>query len=578
MKDLGHRAPRLAYLIAAAVAAIAVIGGAAGIAAGEGRAAPPPTTCLPPPPVKPPAPPGPRGQRGRADLRHGMLNVRGTPAGESIALRLKAGDPDFVQVDFGDDGTADFSFRRTDVKRITVDARAGDDRVRIDESNGAFTAGIPTTIDGGPGNDTLTGGSGVETLDGGPGNDTVDGKGGNDLALLGADDDTFVWDPGDGSDKVEGQGGTDTMRFNGAGAAEKVELSAIRNRLELVRDLGNITMDTAGLENVDFNALGGADIVTVDDLSGTGVKAVDIDLASALGGTTADGATDRVVVNGTNRNDTIAVNGDQSAAAVTGLPALVTVEHQDSTDLLDVAGLGGNDAISATGLAAQSIALLLDGGVGNDTLAGGPGVETLSGGDGNDSIDGNGGNDAALMGAGDDTFVWDPGDGSDTIEGGDGSDTMRFNGANVDEQVVLSANGNRLRFFRTQGNITMDTAGVETVDFNALGGADLVTVDDLSGTDVKSVDIDLAGTLGGTTGDGQPDHVVVNGTAGDDAINVNGDAGGVKVSGLAAGTELLDAEPGDRLDVNTLGGQDSVDSGGLAAGTIQLFVDGVLVP
>jgi hypothetical protein len=124
----------------------------------------------------------------------------------------------------------------------------------------------------------------------------------------------------------------------------------------------------------------------------------------------------------------------------------------------------------------------------------------------------------------------------------------------------------------------MDTAGVETVDFNALGGADLVTVDDLSGTDVNAVDIDLAGTLGGTTGDGQPDHVVVNGTNGDDLVNIRGAAGGVRVGGLAAKTELLNAEPGDRLDINTLAGQDSVDSGGLAAGTIQLFVDGALVP
>jgi hypothetical protein len=185
----------------------------------------------------------------------------------------------------------------------------------------------------------------------------------------------------------------------------------------------------------------------------------------------------------------------------------------------------------------------------------------------------------AQLGAGNDTFVWDPGDGSDTIEGQAGVDTMRFNGANVAEQVDLSANGNRLRFFRVQANITMDTAGVERVDFNALGGADLVTVNNLAGTDVSSVNVDLAGALGGTTADGAADQVIVNATDGNDAIDVSGDAAEVRVSGLAATTRVLHSEVAkDRLDVNTLAGIDAVRSAGLAAGTIQFFLDGLLVP
>src|SRR5262249_56542927 len=105
------------------------------------------------------------------------------------------------------------------------------------------------------------------------------------------------------------------------------------------------------------------------------------------------------------------------------------------------------------------------------------------------------------MGDGDDVFVWDPGDGSDVVDGGAGrADTMRFNGAAAAEQFTLSPNGNRLRFFRDVGNITMDTVGVELVDVHALGGADLVTVDDLSGTDVSRVNVALAGSLGGTAG------------------------------------------------------------------------------
>jgi hypothetical protein len=40
---------------------------------------------------------------------------------------------------------------------------------------------------------------------------------------------------------------------------------------------------------------------------------------------------------------------------------------------------------------------------------------------------------------------------------------MIFNGANVAENVELSANGNRLTFFRDVAGIKMDTAGVEQV-------------------------------------------------------------------------------------------------------------------
>ena len=221
------------------------------------------------------------------------------------------------------------------------------------------------------------------------------------------------------------------------------------------------------------------------------------DLEGAPGSGAGDGQTDRVVVNGTNGNDTIDVSGDASGVAVSGLAAEVRIQHPEPSDKLDVNGLGGNDAISAAALAADAIALTLDGGAGDDRIAGGRGIEVLLGGDGNDSIDGNGGNDLALMGAGDDTFVWDPGDGSDTVEGQAGSDTMLFNGANAAERIDVSANGGRLRFFRDVGNITMDTNDVETVDFRALGGADTVTVDDLTGTDVTTVKRDLAGG-GGT--------------------------------------------------------------------------------
>jgi Ca2+-binding RTX toxin-like protein len=103
---------------------------------------------------------------------------RGHQASDKIALRLKAGDPGVLQVDVGDNGSADFSFKHKDVARIVVNAIAGDGLVRIDESRGVFSATSPTRIDGGGGNDNLVGGSGAETLLGGDGNDSLDGNGG----------------------------------------------------------------------------------------------------------------------------------------------------------------------------------------------------------------------------------------------------------------------------------------------------------------------------------------------------------------------------------------------------------------
>jgi Ca2+-binding RTX toxin-like protein len=560
LKD--SRAVRLA---ASAVVVAAVIAGAAGVAAGQGTAAPAPQAHK--------ASHLRKSDFKRPKLRHGSLTVEGTAASERIALRLRAGDPGTLQVDVGDDGSAEFSFDRERVTSIAVDAGAGNDLVRIDDGNGAITNSIPTTIAGDDGNDFLLGGAGAERLAGGPGIDSIDGNGGNDLALMGAGDDVFVWDPGDGSDVVEGEDGTDTMLFNGADGAERVDLSANGNRLRFFRDPGRVTMDTAGVERVDFSAFGGVDLVTVNDLLGTDVSAVDLDLGLDGSG---DGQDDEVTVNGTAGNDTLDVRGDASRVSVSGGRALVSIVDHEPTDRLIVNGLDGNDTISAAGLAAGVITLTLDGGTGDDTIAGGAGVEALRGDDGSDSLDGNGGNDVAFMGSGDDTFVWDPGDGSDVVEGEDGTDAMLFNGAGGNEQVDLSANGNRLRFFRTQGAVTMDTAGVEQVDFNALDGADLATVNDLTGTDVISVNLDLG--VGGA-GDGKPDRIVVNRTNGDDAVTVSGDAGGVNVKGLAPAVAIVHSEvANDRLEINTLAGADSVNADGLAAGAIQLFVDGVLVP
>jgi hypothetical protein len=298
--------------------------------------------------------------RVRAEIKRGTLRVKGSNRADKVALRQKAGDPTTVQVDVGDDGSADFSFARSQLSAIKVRMGGGSDSVRVDDTNGAFTDAIPTTIDGGRGNDSLKGGLGAETFVGGKGNDTVVGGKGNDIAYLGRGNDTFRWDPGDGSDVIEGQRGRDTMLFNGAAANEDVTMTANGRRLTFFRNPANITMDTRGVEVVDFNALGGTDNVTVGDLTGTDVRRVNLDLAGTLGGSAGDGAIDNVVVNGTNGDDRIRVDGNGSGADVTGLASAVSVKHADSTDRLSVNTLEGTDNVLVNGVAG-ALQVLVDG-------------------------------------------------------------------------------------------------------------------------------------------------------------------------------------------------------------------------
>jgi len=142
----------------------------------------------------------------------------------------------------------------------------GNDQISLDETNGTLPAAI---LYGGAGDDTLTGGSGNDSLFGDGGNDTLLGKRGADSLFGGAGNDMFQWDPGDGSDVIEGQAGFDTLLFNGANVSERIDISANGSRVRFVRDVASINMDLNGVEAIDFNARGGADTITVNDLSGT---------------------------------------------------------------------------------------------------------------------------------------------------------------------------------------------------------------------------------------------------------------------------------------------------------------------
>jgi Ca2+-binding RTX toxin-like protein len=407
-------------------------------------------------------------------------------------------------------------------------------------NNGAVAVigGTPTVANtaliqvfGQAGNDTITLNEGNGALPranlfGGIGNDILTGGSGADLLFGQA-----------GNDALLGRGGFDLL----FGGSENDTLTGGDGDDQVFGEAGNDRMVWNPGDDTDVNE-GGADVDTVEVNGGNGAE---VFTATANG---------------------LRVRFDRLT------PAPFSIDIGTSEKLVLNAN-GGDDSFSATGNLAVLIAIRVDGGAGNDTLRGGNGADTLLGGDGNDFVDGNQGNDVALLGAGDDAFQWDPGDGNDTVEGQDGTDTMVFNGANIAENMEVSANGGRVRFFRDVGSITMDLNDVELIVAKTFGGADKLVIEDLSGTDVLKVRADLAAVGGGN--DFAQDNVVVNATAGDDVALVVDAGADVQVIGLAAQVSVSGAIAGsDRLTVNALAGDDVVDAWGLPADSILLTLDG----
>ena len=277
-----------------------------------------------------------------ATVSNDTLTVNGDNGDDRIALRLAAGANSTLQVDFGDDGSAEHSFDRGTFSRIDVFTGNGNDQFRVDQVNGSFTDEA-LTVDGGNGDDTLNGGDGVELFIGGNGQDAVDGNRGNDTGLLGNGQDSFRWDPGDGSDIVEGDNGTDTLEFIGSGQDEIMSLSPNGERSLFLRNVGTIRMDMNGVERLELTALGGVDRITVNDMSGTDFRRADVDLSAPSGA--ADGVADIVTVKATEQADNIHVKDVGARISVDGLRTETVIAGGEPIDQLQVDALGGNDKV-----------------------------------------------------------------------------------------------------------------------------------------------------------------------------------------------------------------------------------------
>jgi hypothetical protein len=358
--------------------------------------------------------------------------------------------------------------------------------------------------------------------------------------------------------------GIDTLAFDGSHADERFHASAAGQRVRLTRDWGREPIELDDVDVLRLAAAGGADAVTVDDLSATDTFQVDADLGAGL---------DRAVVNASSDDDQVSASSLTGAVSVLG-PTFVRFTQPEAADRLTVAGRGGDDIVSAS---TAAMALTLDGGDGSDVVLGGPGDDTLIGGADFDDVKGGKGDDVARLGGDFDRFSWAPGDDSDDVDGGASRDSLFFLGEDAAEAFDVSATGRRVRFTRDVGNIAMELSDLEEIDTLAGRGADTFAIGDLRGTPVELVDVSLAPGFGFPGGDGEADRVAVTGTDGDDALAVTGRvvvAGTATLTGLPAKVNISHAEgSNDTLAIDTRAGNDTVDTSGLADGTIGLEVD-----
>jgi Ca2+-binding RTX toxin-like protein len=489
------------------------------------------------------------------------------------------------------------------------------------------------TIGGGDGADTLLGGRGNDTVDGNRGDDAEFGGDGNDTFVWDPGDGNDVLEGQAGTaDRLNFNGSNAGEKIDVSANGSRVRLTrdiaAITqdfNGIEAlnIRTLGSAdtvtvhpltgtglstaNVDLSGFDgnpdgsadNVNVIGTDGADAAVVggtggvDKVTGLG-ETVNVSGAEALDGVGVDalGGDDTITnsvltpgpasinVDGGEGSDTSTYNGTAAAdtigvalngTAVAAFSPTGSLQNATNVENLVVKGLGGDDAIQGQNGIASLTHLTIDGGDGNDTLGGGDGDDTLLGGNGNDTIDGNRGNDTAFGGGGNDTFVWDPGDGSDVLEGQAGTDAMNFNGSNAGEKIDVSANGSRVRLTRDIAAITMDLNGIEALNIRALGSADTITLNDLTGTGLTKANVDLSGFDGNP--DGSPDTVIENGTALADTVNVTTSGSQVVTTGLKPALTISGSEPTDTLDINTLAGKDVVNVAAGVNGLINPVVD-----
>ncbi len=257
-----------------------------------------------------------------------------------------------------------------------------------------FTLTGADSISGGGGSDTVFAGNGNDTINGGDGADNLNGQNGNDSILGDAGNDVLIG--GAGVDTMSG--GLDNDFLSGQTEAGLLSGGEGNDTLQ-----GNTANDTLNGDAGDDRLYG----LQGDDLINAGDGADS--LLGAIGNDSLNGGAGADTLQGDLGNDTFDGGADSDrinevldtniTITPTSIISGLGVDTYSAMERIQLSGGASNNLFDAR---QATVALLLAGGVGNDTLLGGSkgdgviggdGDDVLSGGAGVDIIDGGNGND-----------------------------------------------------------------------------------------------------------------------------------------------------------------------------------------
>ncbi|MDP9344095.1 MAG: hypothetical protein M3Q23_18780 [Actinomycetota bacterium] len=294
------------------------------------------------------------------------LTIDGTAGNDTLRLGQSNGA---INVNLNNDNDSDVSLSDPVAPHLAVNGGDGNDQIL---ANGASSVGsmvsVPMALDGGPRNDTINGGSAGDAISGDAGDDKLFGLGGDDTLLGGDDQDQL--NGGDGSDVMDGGNGRDNLNEGKTADAPGT---------------GDQVIGGPGGDAVNFGQRTGDVVVVLDGMG---------------------------------------CDGEVSLGECANVyPDVETATLGPGNDLFDATAAGKvNNTVTAN---AGNDTILL--GAGNDEVSAGSGDDSIWGGDGNDYLFGGQGNDTEYGEAGNDTLDDGYGpNGSDDLHGGTGIDTAKY--------------------------------------------------------------------------------------------------------------------------------------------------------